>query len=176
MNDVIFLWGGWLPVVRIIVVGTLTYLGIILILRVSGKRTLASMNAFDFIITVAMGSAFGRILTARTVSVAEALVAFLLLICLQFIITYIETRSKGFHRLMTSQPALLYYKGNFIEKNLQRERLRKNDLLGAVRKNNFGDLSDVEAIVLETDGTFSIIRKKENSGRLTYGELLERNL
>jgi uncharacterized membrane protein YcaP (DUF421 family) len=47
---------------RFTVVDTLTYMGIVLLLRIMGKRYLLSMNAFDFIITVAMGSAFERIL------------------------------------------------------------------------------------------------------------------
>ncbi len=176
MNDIVFFWGGWEPVFRIVVVGTLTYLGIILILRISGKRTLASMNAFDFIITVAMGSAFGRILTARSVSVAEALTAFLLLVALQYAIAWIEIRSKFFHKLITSQPALLYYNGTYIEKNLRRERINKNDLLGAVRKKKFGDLNEVEAIIMETDGSISVIRKNKDTDRLTYRQVLERNL
>lgn len=176
MNDIVFFWGGWEPVYRIVIVGTLTYFGIILILRVSGKRTLASMNAFDFIITVAMGSAFGRILTASKVSVAEALTAFLLLVILQYTIAWIETRSKIFHKLITSQPALLYYNGAFIEKNMRRERINRDDLMGAVRKKKFGDLSKVEAIVMETDGSISIIRKNKDTDRLTYRQVLDKNL
>lgn len=67
-----FFFNGWQPIVRIVVVGTLGYVTLILLLRVSGKRTLAQLNSFDFIITVALGASFGRILTARTVALAEA--------------------------------------------------------------------------------------------------------
>lgn len=172
MNDVVFFWGGWQPIFRILVVGTLTYFGIILILRVSGKRTLASMNAFDFIVTVAMGSAFGRALTATKVSVAEALTAFLLVVVLQYAIAWLEIRSKFFHKLITSQPALLYYNGAFLEKNMRRERISKNDLLGAVRKKKFGDLNEVEVIIMETDGSISVIRKNADTDRLTYRQMV----
>ena len=176
MNDVVFFWGGWQPIYRILVVGALTYLGIILILRVSGKRTLASMNAFDFIITVAMGSAFGRILTARSVSVAEALTAFMLLVLLQYMIAWLEIRSKLFHKLITSQPALLYYNGAFIAKNMRKERINKNDLLGAVRKKKFNDLNEVEAIIMETDGSISVIRKSKDTKQPTYSMVLDKNI
>lgn len=176
MKEIVFFWGGWQPLFRIVVVGTLTYLGIILILRISGKRTLASMNAFDFIVTVAMGSAFGRVLTAGSVSVAEALTAFLLLVILQYTITWIEIRSKFFHNFVTSQPSLLYFNGNFIEKNMRRERINRDNLLGAVRKKKFGDLNEVEAIIMETDGSISIIRKNKNTDKLTYRQVLNKNL
>lgn len=64
MNDVSFLFGGWAPVLRVLVVGTLGYLALVAMLRWSTKRTLVQMSAFDFIITVALGASFGRILTA----------------------------------------------------------------------------------------------------------------
>lgn len=174
MDKVVIFWNGWEPIVRIVIVGTLTYIGIIAILRVSGKRTLATMNAFDFIITIAMGSAFGRILTARKVSVVEAITTFLLLVLLQYILTYIEVRSKTFHRLVTSQPTLLYYNGAFLEKNLRKERIRQKDLLSVVRKKKFSSLKEIEAVILETDGTFSVIRKTDTGKDSSYQALLEK--
>ena len=165
-------WNGWDPILRIIVVGFITYAGIIAILRVSGKRTLASMYAFDFIVTVAIGSAFGRILTAGDISISEAFTAFILLVLLQFIVSFLEIRSQIFHRIITSQPRLLYYNGNFLEKNLKKERLLQSDIRGAVRKKNFSSMDEVEAVVLETDGQFSVIRKNNSWSNTSYNQLL----
>ncbi len=166
-------WNGWDSILRIIVVGIITYVGIITILRVSGKRTLASMNAFDFIVTVAIGSAFGRILTAKEVSISEALVAFLLLISLQYIVSFIEVRSKLFHKIITSQPTLLFYKNKFLEKNLKKERLLKSDILGAIRKNGHSGFCELEAVILETNGSFSVIKKGAEEKNYSYEQLLE---
>lgn len=143
MGDVAYFWNGWEPVLRIIVVGTLTYLGIVLLLRISGKRTLANMNAFDFIITIALGSSFGRILTEKSVSVTEAVVAFGLLVFLQYILSIIEVRSTWFKKFVSSDPSLIYYNGSFIKKKLQKERIRKDDVLSVVRKCGFENLDDV---------------------------------
>lgn len=144
---------------RIGVVGTLGYISIILILRIAGKRTLSSMTAFDFVIAVAIGSAFGRILTAKGVAVSEAIVAFVLLALLQYLMSLLEIRSALFRKFITSNPTILFYKGDFIEKKLRQERVNKLDLLKAVRKKGFGSLKDVEAIILETDGAVSVIGK-----------------
>lgn len=172
MDKVVFFWNGFEPLLRILVVGSITYLGIIFLLRVSGKRTLASMNAFDFIVTVAMGSAFGRILTAKQVSIAEAIVTFALLVSLQYIVSSFEVRFKSFSNLITSQPTLLYYQGSFLDKNLRRERISKDDLLGTVRQNKISSLEEVEAIVLETNGSVSVIKRGERSqGSSTYEQL-----
>lgn len=174
MEKVVFLWDGWEPIFRILIVGTLSFLAIVFIIRISGKRNLASMNAFDFIITIALGSSFGRILTAKTVSLSETLITFLLLVSLQYIFSHFSARSKFFHNIVTSEPALLYYNGKFLEKNLKKENLRKEDLLGAARKKKFNDLGQVEAIVLETDGSFSVIGKSAAGERSTVLPLVEK--
>jgi uncharacterized membrane protein YcaP (DUF421 family) len=104
----------------------------------------------------------------------EAITTFLLLVLLQYILTYIEVRSKSFHKLVTSQPRLLYYNGAFLEKNLLKERIRQQGLLSAVRKKKFNSLNEVEAVILETDGTFSVIRKNDAEKNTSYQDLLEK--
>ena len=167
MDKVVFFWNGFEPLLRIVVVGTLTYIGIILVLRVSGKRTLLSMNAFDFIITIAMGSAFGRILTAKQVSLAEALVTFVLLVGLQFIITWLETRSEKFASFVTGNPTLLYYQGQFLERAMKKQRVRKAEMLAAARAKKLENMNQVEAIILETSGSLAVIKKSKKSGEGT---------
>ncbi|GAB3174697.1 DUF421 domain-containing protein [Telluribacter humicola] len=169
MDKTVFFWSGWEPILRIVVVGTITYLCIVLLLRVSGKRTLASMNAFDFIITVTMGSAFGRVLTAKGVSVSEAVVTFLLLVSLQYIFSFLEVRSDFFSRLITSQPTLLYHGGSILEKNMRKERIRKEELLGAVRKKGCSGLEEVNTVILEADGSFSVIKKSGDEAKSIQG-------
>lgn len=167
MDNIVFLWNGYEPLLRTIIVGTLTYIGMILMLRVSGKRTLLSMNAFDFIITVAMGSAFGRILTAKQVSVVEALVTFALLISLQYIVSWFETRSEKFASFVTGSPTLLYYQGQFLERAMKKQRVRKAEMLAAARAKKLENMDQVEAVVLETSGSLSIIKKSSKTGEST---------
>lgn len=168
MDKIVFFWNGFEPLIRIVVVGTLTYLGIVLLLRVSGKRTLLSMNAFDFIITVAMGSAFGRILTAKQVSLAEALVTFGLLVSLQYIVSWVEARSERFAKIVTGNPTLLYYHGQFMEREMKKQRIRKAELLSAARAKKLDNMEQVEAIILETSGSLSVIKKSEKDGASTW--------
>lgn len=113
MDDVVFFWNGWEPILRILVVGTLTYLGLVLLLRLSGKRTFTRMTAFDFVIAITIGSAFGRILTAKSVSISESIATFVLLILLQTVFSYVEVHSKTFKKFTTPRPTLLFYNGEF---------------------------------------------------------------
>jgi uncharacterized membrane protein YcaP (DUF421 family) len=175
MDETTFLWNGLQPLVRIIIVGVAAYLSIVLILRVSWKRTLASMSAFDFVIAVAVGAVFGRTLTTKNLSISEALTAFILLAVLQFIFAYFENKSDTFKYIFNTKPRLLYYNGEFLEKNLHKERLDKSKVLSAARKEGFGSMDNVAAVILEIDATLSVIGKSEEGENSTYKELVEKN-
>ena len=139
MSDVTFFFVGWPAIARILVVGPLAYVALILLLRISGKRTLAQMNAFDFLITVALGASFGRILTARSVALGEALTAFTLLVILQYGVTWLQVRSQRFAHAITAPPTLLYFRGRILHDALRRERLTEAELMSAVRQQGVDD-------------------------------------
>lgn len=168
MNEVTFFFGGWEPVARIVVVGTLAYAALVLLLRASGKRTLVQMNAFDFVITVALGASFGRVLTARSVALVEAITAFALLVFLQFVVTRLQVRSPRFARAVTSPPTLLYFRGRVLDEMLHRERITEAELRTAIREHGAGSFGEVEAVVLESDGRFAVVK----SGRAGDGSAL----
>ena len=157
MTEPVFFFSGWEPLARIVVVGTLMYLALVVLLRVSGSRTIASMRAFDFIVTVALGSAFGRALTAKGVSLAEAIVAFLLLITLQYVVARLQVGSGRFARAVTNPPTLLYFRGQFQRDGMRRARVTEQELRSVVRKKGHGSLDDVEALVLEASGDVAVI-------------------
>lgn len=157
MSRVNFFFDGWVPIVRVLIVGTAMYLTLVLFLRLSGSRTIASMNVFDFIVTVAIGSAFGRVLTARSVALAEAVVAFALLVALQYIVAWLQARWPCFERGITNSPTLLYFRGEFLRDTMRDQRVTENELRGAVRKETIGSMDDVAALILEPNGEISVV-------------------
>ncbi|WP_026463954.1 DUF421 domain-containing protein [Adhaeribacter aquaticus] len=147
--------------IKIIVVGSLTYIGLIIILRITGKRTLTQMNAFDFIVTVALGSTLATATLSKDTPLAEGLTGLGLLILLQFLVSWLYVRVPFFSRLIKSEPRLLFYQGEFKSKAMQHERITREELLQAARNQGILSLSQIEAIVLETNGKFSIIKTGE---------------
>jgi uncharacterized membrane protein YcaP (DUF421 family) len=135
------------------------YFLLVLILRLSGKRTLSSMNAFDFIVTVAIGTTLSQTILDRTVTLSEGLTAFFVLIGLQFLISWSSSRSKKISRLIKSEPKLLSYKGEFLHDALKEERIVELEVIQALRSKGYSSLNDVDAVVLETNGNISIIDK-----------------
>jgi uncharacterized membrane protein YcaP (DUF421 family) len=142
---------------RTIVVGVLTYATLVLFLRVSGKRTLSKMNAFDLVVTVAFGSTLATALLAKQTTLADAALALTLLVGLQFVVAWLSVRSKLFQKIIKSEPRLLFFRGEFLEENLRRERVVREEIFAAIRSEGVSDLSRVCAVVLETDGSFSVI-------------------
>ena len=78
-------------------------------LRLSGKRTLGKMNAFDLVVTVALGSTLATVILGKAVPLAEGLVALLMLICLQFANAWRSVRSHQFEQFIKSEPTLLVH-------------------------------------------------------------------
>lgn len=159
MDKIHYFFDGWEPIVRIFVVGSLSYIVLVFLLRVAGKRTLAQMSGFDFIVTVAIGSTFGRLITAKGVTLAESATAFLLLILLQIGFGWLDMKYAWFSKVVKSQPTLLYYKGLFLEDNIRRCKVNKDEILGVIREQGIESLDEVEAVVLETSGGWSVVRR-----------------
>lgn len=144
--------------IRIITVGLLAYVGLVVFLRISGKRTLTKLNAFDLVVTVALGSTLATILLDSNISLLEGLTAFALLIAIQYSITFLAIRSDGFNKIIKSEPRLLYLNGSFLAEAMKKERINKVEILQAVRNQGKGSMEEVQAVVLETDGSMSVIQ------------------
>lgn len=161
MGDEMF-FNGWEPLVRTAIIGVLAYLSLVTMLRVSGKRTLSKLNAFDLVVTVALGSTLASILTSSDVALAQGLLAFFVLIGLQYLLAYLSTRpgrlAGTVEDLIKSEPALLVFKGKLLTETLRKERLTESEILAAIRSQGHGDISEIDAVVLETDGSISVVK------------------
>jgi|SRR5690625_4350637 len=153
---------------HIFTVGPLAYLAMIVLLRVSGKRALSKMNAFDFVVTVALGSILATVVLDEQVSLLEGVVAISVLLVGQFVITFLSTRSKLVTKAVKANPALVYGKDGLLDDVLRRERVNREEVLAAVRNAGYPSLEAVDAVVLETDGSFSVLKNAENTDRLPY--------
>ncbi len=153
---------------RIFIIGVISYTALIFLLRVSGKRTLSKMNAFDLIVTVALGSAFANILLSDK-SFFEGLTAFTTLIGLQFVITWLSIRSARVRSFVKGEPRLLFFRGDFIEQALIQERVTRDEVIAAIRSQGVSQLGEVEAVVLETDGSMTTLPHVEGTATALEG-------
>jgi len=147
----------WYGLGRVLLVGTLAYLALVAVLRVSGKRTLAKMNAFDLVVTVALGSTLSSVLLSQDVALAEGVLAFALLAFLQFSVAWLVTRFNRIEALVKAEPGMLFYQGHFLRANMRDERVTEEEIRQALRSAGQSDPAQVRAVILETDGRFSVL-------------------
>jgi len=157
MENIFF--SSWESIVRTLLVGLLAYPALIIMLRISGKRTLSQMKEFDFIITVALGSTLASVLLSKDVSLADGVVALGLLISLQFILAYFSVRSKKFSKIISSEPTLIFYKGDFLWTALKKERVTEAEVRSVLRSNGVISIEKVEAVVMESNGEFTVVKE-----------------
>ncbi|MGB6777268.1 DUF421 domain-containing protein [Planococcus sp. 11815] len=153
----------WDSFIRIVTVGVLAYIGLLIFLRTSGKRTLTKLNAFDLVVTVALGSTLATILLNSQISLWEGLTAFAVLIGLQYLLTFTAVRLSWFNDLIKSEPRLLFLEGEFLQQAMRKERVKDIEIMQAVRNSGEGDLQNVKAVILETDGSMSVITNQAGS-------------
>ena len=156
------LFDSWHDLIRIAVMGSAAYSALLLLLRISGKRTLSKLNAFDLVITVALGSTLATVLLSSSVSLADGLFALALLVGLQWVVAFASSRSRRVERLVKAEPTLLYRDG-FLRAAMRKQRVTADELRQASRASGHADLNEVDAIVLETDGTVSILTSRPST-------------
>lgn len=146
---------------RIILVGALAYIALVVMLLLSGNRTLSKMNAFDFIVTIALGSTLAAILLDDSITLTEGVTALFVLIGLQFIVTWLSVRFRRIDEMVKSQPVLLVYDGRMLDHAMKQARVTKDEILTAARTQGIASLEEVQAVVLETDGSFAVVKSSD---------------
>lgn len=157
-----FLFSDWTTVFRILLVGTLIYLSLVFILRIFGKRALAKMNAYDFVVTIALGSILSTTVVSKDITLIDGALAMFLLLTLQFILAKIAWLSPFFERLIKDEPIILFYQGEFDYTAMEDQRVIKEEVYQAIRTQGFSSTDDVLAVVLETTGDISVLPNSEN--------------
>ena len=162
MDNIFF--NSWEHLCRTAVIGLFAYLGLILMLRFAGSRTLSQLNAFDLIVTVALGSTLSTVILNKDISLADGLFALALLILFQFTVSIVSVRSGSMRFLIKTEPRLLFYKGKFVKDALKDCRITKEEILQMIRSQGKGKIKSVDAVVLESNGRFSVIKSLEKKG------------
>lgn len=146
----------WFDLFRIVVQATVGYATLIIVLRLGGKRTLSMMNAFDLVITVALGSVFATIILSKDVTISEGLLAIAMLGGLQYVMSWFSVRYPPIENLLKAQPTLIVYRQQYLKDVMQRVRITESEVVTALRQSGTR-LTDVEAVVLETDGSVTVV-------------------
>jgi len=145
----------WHFVVRAVLV----YTALMVMIRLSGKRTVGEFTPFDMVVVILLGEAVQGALNGGDTSVSGGMIAAATLVAMNFGIGMLTTRSAKFDRLVEGEPVVLVRDGVLLEKALRRNNIPSSDLDEALRKAGIMEREHVAWAVLETDGKITVIPK-----------------
>ena len=157
----------WQTLGETLVLAALAYIGVVLFLRLSGKRTLSQMDAFDLVVTVAVGSILATVILDEKVVLVQGLAAVLALVVLQVIAAWLAVKSDTMQKIIKAEPQLLFYKGKYCEETLKKNRILKEEILHSARSSSISSMDEVDVAILEPDGSVSLVEKVDTSRQST---------
>jgi uncharacterized membrane protein YcaP (DUF421 family) len=160
-----FFFESWYNVGRTVTLSIITFAALIVLLRGSGKRTLSKLNVFDFVFVVAVGSVFASTIISKDVTLVEGIAALATLVGIQIFLAELAARSSTAERIINGEPALLLSRGKFIQRALKKERVTEEEVRAAIRTKGVSRVEDVDAVILENDGTLSVAWEARGPGR-----------
>jgi len=159
-----FFFESWYNVERTVTLSILCFTALIILLRVSGKRTLSKLNVFDFVFVVAVGSVLSATIIDKDVTMVEGIAALATLIGIQVILAKLAARFPLAERIINGEPTLLLSRGQFIPRALKRERITEEEIRAAIRGKGVTRVEDVDAVVIENDGTLTVAWTSKDPG------------
>lgn len=138
------------------------YVLLLIIIRISGRRTLAEMSSFDFVLLLIISECTQQALVADDYSLTTAFLAILTLIGLDIVLSLLKQKSRLADKLLEGAPTVLIQDGRLLHDRMRKARIDEIDIVHAARdKQGLESLDDVKYAVLETAGGISIIPKRE---------------
>lgn len=152
-----------LPWWELIVRATLVYFAVLVMVRLSGKRTIGEFSPFDVIVLLLLSEAAQGSLTGSEQSLQGGLIVIATLILLNYALAFLATRSNKVESLVEGDPVTLIRDGVKRVDALRRNNIPDGDLAELMRSNGIRHESEVDWAVLEPDGKVSFFKREGKS-------------
>lgn len=133
-----------------------------LITKVLGKKQLSQLSFFEYVTGITIGNVGAELATKVEGNIIHGVLSILVFAIAPFIAGLISLKSKTFRDLIEGKASVFIKDGKIMEDNLKKEKYTIDELLGLLRKKDVFDISEVEFALLEANGDFSVMLKKQN--------------
>jgi uncharacterized membrane protein YcaP (DUF421 family) len=144
---------------ELVIRATVVFWFLWLVVRGTGKRSLAELTPLDLLLVVVIGDLAQQGVTQEDMSVTGAALAVSVFVIWTLLADWFGRRSPRMGMFLNGEPVIVVRDGEPLVDRLERERITLWDLVEAARIEGIAALSDIEFAVLETDGRFSFIKK-----------------
>ncbi len=139
----------------------MVYFVLMLMIRLSGKRSMGQFTSFDILLVVLLGNAVQNALLGEDASVGGGMLLAATLIVLNWVVGWLSARSPRVERWVEGVPVLLARDGNVYRDVLRRELISHEDFQKAMRESGCLELDNIRLAVLETNGQISIVQRSD---------------
>src|SRR5262245_5282418 len=134
------------------------YLILLVLIRLTGRRTLAQVTAFDFVVLLIIGGSTQRALLGQDYSVINAMLVVVTLLTMDVVFSLIERDSRLFSKFVNGVPMILVEDGRLLPGRLRKARLTEDEVLAAARRSRgIERMEDIKYAILEASGDISVI-------------------
>ena len=139
-----------------------TYLYLIVMLRILGKKEMSRITLFDVIVFLLISELITLSIGDDNISFFYGAFSVLVIVLVDKVFSYLTMKSKWLKRIVQGTPSYIIFHGEIDLKEMQKIKYSFEDLYHQVRQNNISTFSEIEFAILETDGQLSIIKKQDN--------------
>ena len=139
------------------------YVFVVLTLRLMGKRQIGELEASELVVTIIISEIAAMPITNLGVPLSSSVIAILILLILEVCLSYVAYRSLSVRTLLYGRPSMFFQKGRLNQEEMKKQRFNVADLMEELRNNGAISLSQVDYVIMETNGKVSVIMNSQNS-------------
>lgn len=145
------------PAWQIALRAVIVYVAVLAGLRLAGKREIGQFTPFDLVLILLIANAVQNAMVGPDTSLLGGLVAAAALLVINAVVSRVVSRDRGLQRLALGTPTLLVNDGKLLADHMRREDVTEDELLTALREHGIDSVEDAKLVVLEIDGTISVV-------------------
>lgn len=147
------------PFAELALRGAIVYLALMIMMRLSGKRTVGQFTPFDLLVVMLLSESVSNSLSGGDESLIGGVFLAAVLISLNLLVAFFSSRSRQIAKVLEGSPVLIGRNRKWFEHVLRSNHVGKGDVEQALREADC-DPADMECGFLEVDGKISILKKK----------------
>ena len=154
-----------MPILELILRGSLTYLVLFILLRFFLKRVTGTLSIGDLLIIVLVADAAQNAMSAGYTSLTDGLILVATIIFWSYALDWLAYHFPVFESLLHPSPVPLVRDGKMIARNMRRELITVDELMSHLREQGVKDLNEVKSASMEGDGRISVVTHEKHSTR-----------
>ena len=130
---------------------------VLILLRLTGKRSIKQLSIFEIVMIIALGSAAGDPMFYKEIGILQAVVVFIVVLVSYKLITYLITKSEKIEMLLEGKAIYIVHDGHAALESIHHTDLALDEFFAELRVLNIQHLGQVKEALLETNGRVSIL-------------------